>query len=129
MAERRALVEGLDPVQEIDRDLEAEFVHGRPPRKAAKSSAAPAITSAAVPEQPIVQTVPPRPEPAAEASDPFPFISTGRVAIGARVRPELAAALKRTSLKRQLQGIQPFAVQEILEEALELWLHHQKPLT
>jgi hypothetical protein len=128
MAERRALIEGVNPVEEIDRALEAEFVHGRPPRKAAKPSAAPAKTSAAVPEQPIVQTLPPHPEPAAVPSDPFPFISTGRVAIGARVRPELAAALKRTSLERQLKGIQPFAVQEILEEALELWLHHQRLL-
>ena len=31
--------------------------------------------------------------------------------------------LKRASLERQLHGIQPNSVQEILEEALEFWLH------
>ena len=39
------------------------------------------------------------------------------------VRTEIAASLKRASLERQLHGIQPNSVQEILEDAIELWLH------
>lgn len=39
-----------------------------------------------------------------------------------RVREDLASALKRASLERQLQGIEPSAVQDILDEALEPWL-------
>jgi hypothetical protein len=44
------------------------------------------------------------------------------VPITTRTRPEVASALKRASLKRQLSGQTPFYVQDILEEALETWL-------
>ena len=40
----------------------------------------------------------------------------------ALTKADIAAALTRTSLERQLQGIQPNSVQEILEDSLELWL-------
>ncbi|OWK45583.1 hypothetical protein FRUB_01914 [Fimbriiglobus ruber] len=45
--------------------------------------------------------------------------------MGARIRTELAAALKRSSLERQLQGIEPNSIQDILEEALEPWLRQR----
>ncbi len=80
MAERRALIEGLDTIDESERDRAEEFVYNR-------------------------------------------LTGVGRVPVGARIRTELAAALKRASLERQLQGIQPNSVQDILEESLELWLH------
>lgn len=34
----------------------------------------------------------------------------------------MAKALKRASLERQLQGVEPSRLQDILEEALEPWL-------
>jgi hypothetical protein len=146
MSNRRALIEGLDPTEEIDADAAEHFIAGRKPRAATKPSAEepdaprreeppskplpasqvpPSATATVSPPTadrrlPVEEPAAPR---AAAVADPYPFLGAGRVAVGARVRVDLAAALKRTSLERQLQGIQPFAVQEILEEALELWLH------
>jgi hypothetical protein len=37
---------------------------------------------------------------------------------------DYATALKRASLERQLQGILPNTLQDILEEALEPWLRN-----
>lgn len=45
-----------------------------------------------------------------------------RVKLTTQVRADLAAALKQASLKRQLAGESPSAVQEIVEAALEPWL-------
>ena len=39
-----------------------------------------------------------------------------------KVRSDYAAALKRASLERQLNGVYPNTLQDILEEALEPWL-------
>ena len=46
----------------------------------------------------------------------------GRVPISTRVRADFAVALKRASLERQLQAIEPNTLQDILEEAIEPWL-------
>ncbi len=48
--------------------------------------------------------------------------AVGRSPLTTRIRTDLATALKRASLERQLNGVEPSAVQEILEEALEPWL-------
>lgn len=45
-----------------------------------------------------------------------------RVPISTRMRSDFAAALKRASLERQLQGIEPNTLQDILEAAVEPWL-------
>jgi len=42
-----------------------------------------------------------------------------------RLRPELAVALKRASLERQLAGEELFTQQEIVEQALEPWLREE----
>ena len=39
-----------------------------------------------------------------------------------RIRGDFAAALKRRSLERQLHGIEPNTLQDILEQAIEPWL-------
>ena len=123
MANRRALIEGLNPDEEIDPDAAEQFISGRKPRPAAKATA-PAPQAAQRQHNPPPAS-PALPHSLASASAPTPFHLAGapRVAIGARVRPDLAGALKHASLDRQLKGIEPYAVQEILEEALELWLH------
>ena len=48
--------------------------------------------------------------------------AAGRVPFTTRLRTDLAQALKRASLERQLQGVLPNTVQDIFEEALEPWL-------
>ena len=50
--------------------------------------------------------------PAATASSP----------VSTRIRTDYAVALKRASLDRQLKGIEPNTVRDILEQAIEPWL-------
>ncbi|OWK34901.1 hypothetical protein [Fimbriiglobus ruber] len=45
-----------------------------------------------------------------------------RVPLTTRIRSDYAAALKRASLERQLHGLEPSAILDILEDALEPWL-------
>jgi hypothetical protein len=45
-----------------------------------------------------------------------------RVPLSTRVRADFAAALKRASLERQLEGVEPNTLQDILEQAIEPWL-------
>lgn len=54
--------------------------------------------------------------------------SSVRVPLTTRLRPELAATLKRVSLERQLAGVHPFAVQDLVEQALQAWLAANEPV-
>ncbi len=45
-----------------------------------------------------------------------------RVPISTRIRAEFATALKRASLERQLNGVEPSSVQDMLEQIIEPWL-------
>lgn len=113
MKERRPLIAGLQP--EEAKKLEAEFVFGakRKPELTVAEKAEP-IAKPAVEKvveqiaQPIDRKV-------------LPQIS-GRVPVTTRCTPEVASALKRASLQRQLAGTKPFHVQDIMEAALEQWL-------
>jgi len=49
----------------------------------------------------------------------------GLIPVTVRLRPELAGALKRASLERQLNGETLFTQQDLVEQALEPWLRHQ----
>jgi hypothetical protein len=49
-------------------------------------------------------------------------LTINRVPISTRMREDFAKALKRASLERQLKGIEPNTLQDILEEAAEPWL-------
>lgn len=55
------------------------------------------------------------------AKPPAPA-TMGRSPLSTRVREDFAKALKKASLERQLQGVEPSTLQDILEEALEPWL-------
>jgi hypothetical protein len=124
MAERRALIDEISKAEDLDPQLAEEFIYSQKPLKAGRSSVrTPEPAQATTEETSVSPPLPPTVVSASRASTAFPFMGAGKVAIGARVRPELAGALKRTSLERQLQGIEPYALQDILEEALELWLH------
>ena len=105
MAARRPLVEGLKAQNAVERSLEEEFVYKGGP----KSETAPK---------------PPSSTPASEpgAGKGRAESSAGRVPPTVRFRADYAAALKRASLERQLQGVLPNTLQDILEEALEPWL-------
>ena len=49
----------------------------------------------------------------------------GLIPVTVRLRPEIAGALKRASLERQLSGEDFYTQQEIVEQALEPWLRQQ----
>ena len=63
-------------------------------------------------------------EKAKENHDVAPKI-TGRIPITVKVRPDVGSALKRASLQRQLDGIEPSTIQDIVDEALANWLAHK----
>ena len=56
-----------------------------------------------------------------------PSQNLSRVPFSTRIRSDLANALKKASLERQLGNITPNTVQEILEQALESWLANSNP--
>jgi len=123
MGERRTLIEGLADAENIDPDLAEAFITNGNPRKAAKTSAhAAEATTPAIEESPAKPPLPQSIVEAAQVSASSPLTGVGRVPMGARIRTMIAETVKRASLERQLQGIQPNSIQEILEESLELWL-------
>lgn len=92
MAERRSLTEGLKETPAVDPVVARDFIH------AGKS-----IGAARAQQDPAAQPV-------------------SRAPISTRIRADYAAALKRASLERQLKGIEPNTLQDILEQAIEPWL-------
>lgn len=120
MKERRSLVDGLIAADAKQEDKEKAFVYGTAP----------------TPETEVAEATPTEsPAPAAVVDPHMTYDSkvlpqfAGRVPVTTRTRPEVATALKRASLTRQLNGIEPYYVQDIMEEALESWLRTNGYLT
>ena len=96
MAERRPLIDGLkNQAPSVDPQMEKAFVFGGKATPAPEPAATPSVQTVALPP---------------------------RVPISTRMRSDYATALKRASLERQLSGIEPNALQDILEQAIEPWL-------
>lgn len=57
-----------------------------------------------------------------ETPTPSGVALINRAPISIRLRTDLATALKRASLERQLKGVKPSTLQGILDEAVEPWL-------
>lgn len=98
--ERRPLIEGLKDnegttARGIDSAIVKHFVFGDDKEPSS------------VPER--VATTPVQPAPR-------------RQTLSTRIREDFGQALKRASLERQLAGVAPNTVQDILEEAIEPWL-------
>lgn len=69
-------------------------------------------------------TAPRKPAKPAAAKRPHAqrLLATLLVPVTVRLRPEIASALKQASLQRQLNGIETYTQQDIVEEALVPWL-------
>lgn len=102
MAGRRPLVEGLKTDAGVDRAVEEEFVYDGGP-----SSSRATVT---------------RPAPEAPKAKGQADGAVGRVPLTIRFRADYAAILKRASLERQLNGVSPYSLQDIVEEAVLPWL-------
>jgi hypothetical protein len=112
MTARRTLIAGLKPENSVDPSLEKEFVYNGGPKAEAATN----------------------PQSSSDASESKagkgrPESSAGRVPLTVRFRADYAAGLKRASLERQLQAVQPNTLQDILEEAVEPWLRAHGYLT
>lgn len=94
MVERRSLAEGIKVKPREEAQREKEFVFGEPEAKQVQE------VSNSV-EQHSDRTKSP---------------------ISTRIRADYASALKRASLERQLNGVRPNAINEILELVLGPWL-------
>jgi hypothetical protein len=105
MKDRRSLMEGLKIGGEMDRSVEEQFVFAG---KAKLDQAMPAQAAAPTPE--------------VKEGKRQTGSAVGRVPLTTRVRADFATARKRASLQRQLDGVAPNTLQDILEEALEPWL-------
>ncbi len=97
MAERRSLVEGVKPkvaaFDPVREQAERDFVFADKAREGGE---------------------PPRASPTTTIVARSPFST--------RIRTDLTVALKRASLERQLNGVEPHTLVEILEQAIEPWL-------
>ena len=120
MNKRISLVEGIRRDQEtIDPVAEQSFLK--------YGTVKPPIPVGPVEEPPPVgRTYEPRVEDQplrrARSSKVTPI---GLIPVTVRLRPEIAGALKRASLERQLAGEELFTQQDIVEQALEPWLRQE----
>lgn len=111
MKKRRPLTDGLK-AKKPDPRTEAAFVAGKAGPNSDPTTPTPTDSPAAPP--------PPKPRKAAPEAPATPV--QGRSPLTTRLRSDLADALKRASLERQLSKVTPNTVQDILEVALEPWL-------
>jgi hypothetical protein len=96
----------------VDRSVEENFVFAGKPKAA----------------QPAPPQIPPS-EPVTAAPASQSANAHGRAPLTIRFRSDYAVALKRASLERQLKGISPNTLQDILDEAVEPWLRQHGYLT
>ena len=99
MAERRKLTTAVKSIPNADPNAVLAFV-----------------TQERTPSRPV-EVQPTAPTPVNKAFQPV-----GLIPITVRLSPEVAGALKRASLERQLAGADFFSQQEIVERALVQWM-------
>lgn len=128
MAERRALATAVStPIQGVDAEIVRSFV-----TQNQHSERPVAIPAKIIDEPKMVQ----RDEAVkmdtlelratrSKTKKSIRFQPVGLIPVTVRLRPEIAGALKRASLERQLEGEEVFTVQDLVEQALEPWLQDQ----
>ena len=112
----RSLVEGLKTDPEL-KELEESFVFGAKRKTELVEQPTSAQTAQPIETTKNVKSL----EQPMNEQKILPQM-TGRIPVTTRCRPEVASALKRASLQRQLAGQEPYYVQEIMGQALETWL-------
>jgi len=105
--ERRSLKVGINAVPDADPEEVRRFVNAEPKQ----DFVSPADSSEDRPRS-----------KRRGRTKPTGVTPIGLIPVTVRLRPELAGALKRASLERQLAGEVMFTQQELVEEALEPWL-------
>jgi hypothetical protein len=108
MVERRSLKEGLmEIIPDADPKLAEDFILNGTPK------------SVTYPKEP--KAAPPEPREPEEGKGQQAH-HMGRAPLTIRFQAHFAKALKNASLERQMKGIEPYKLQDILEEVVEPWL-------
>ena len=135
MAERRSLTAGLEDMGGVDPEMARAFIAQEKPTLKVKPSTVQIVPEPAAVEEAEPPDAIPAPSriPATPAKRPAKSMALKRpdnsrllatllVPVTVRLRPEIASALKRASLERQLNGFETFTQQDIVEDALVPWL-------
>ena len=120
MGKRISLVDSMDRDREaIDPVVEQNFLkYG--------TASPPAPAGPEVARRPTVRAGEGRREQGSHRrAKPSKVAPVGLIPVTVRLRPEIAGALKRASLERQLSGEELFTQQDIVEQALEPWLRQE----
>jgi hypothetical protein len=118
MTERRPLKIGMASVPALDAEAVRRFVKSdEPPGTDAAQKEELSAVAGHLPANPL--------RPRQARTKPTGVTPVGLIPVTVRLRPELAGALKRASLERQLAGEIVFTQQQLVEEALEPWLRSQ----
>ena len=119
MSKRRSLTAGVNTVPDTDPEAVRQFI--KQERKTApqiEPELAVVGPSPGVASQPVSS----KPKKAKRSKSVTPV---GLIPVTVRLRPEIAGALKRASLERQLAGEEPNTQQDLVELALEPWLQSE----
>ena len=127
MAERRSLTTVLNsPIPGVDPEIVRSFVTQRPEIESADAISTPESSEYRRSE---ISTSPYRsssaPNATLKSKKGSRFQPVGLIPITVRLRPEIAVALKRVSLERELDGEEVFTQQDIVEISLEQWLRQK----
>lgn len=119
MNKRRSLAAGVNTVPDADPEEVRAFV-----TQERKATPEPEPELAVVSPSPTASSqsgsTKPRKPKRSKAVTPI-----GLIPVTVRLRPEIAGALKRASLERQLSGEEPYTQQDLVELALEPWLQSE----
>ena len=115
--ERRTLSAAVNTVPNVDHDAVREFITQE--RRGSKAD----VGDLAGSREPLTRA--PAENPKRRRNKMAGVTPIGLIPVTVRLRPELAGALKRASLERQLHGETLFTQQDLVEQALEPWLRQQ----
>ena len=122
MMERRPLTTGMNVIPNADPDAVKQFItQERRSTPTESPSAELSLVSERSTRVPTLSEQPNRRRKTKSAG----VTPVGLIPVTIRLRPELAGALKRASLERQLSGEETFTQQDLVEQALEPWLRQQ----
>jgi hypothetical protein len=113
MPKRRSLADRIKSTPKADPTQAAAFIYGDPKRSPAPPTTGPGEPSESPTPAPALPSKP------VESS---PKRVRGKWPISTTVRDDIGDALKRASLMRQLEGVTPNTIQDIIELVLEPWL-------
>ena len=123
MSQRRSLMEGLKEFSpDVDPDAAEDFIKNGTPRSAARPSERKEPAMVATPSPaPVATTAQTMEQPETKDGQSSHM---GRAPLTIRFPTHFAKALKHASLDRQMKGIEPYKLQDILELVVEPWLRN-----